>query len=87
MKQVDSMVQKIRKEAMKGAPIESTLIWENPVEMPEERSVSEGAVYKERVEAAMSTKGSASFVTGMVLSGSVSQFDCCRNCEGEEFNI
>jgi hypothetical protein len=75
MKQVSTMVQKIRKDATKDA----SLIWDSPSEMSTiDQGVEDSADYKQM---------SSTIGHGMVISGSVVEVGCCRNCKEFEIDI
>jgi hypothetical protein len=71
------MVQKIRKDASKGSIVESTLILESPVDISISQ-IDDSAEYKQKI---------SEMGHGMVLSGSVVEVGCCRNCKEFEVEI
>jgi spore coat polysaccharide biosynthesis predicted glycosyltransferase SpsG len=78
MKQVSQMVQKIRKDASKGSIVESTLILESPIDISVSDQIDDSAEYKQKI---------SEMGHGMVLSGSVVEVGCCRNCQEFEVEI
>lgn len=86
MNQVKQLVKKIRAEALKGAPLESTLIWESPVDASGmESNIYIESDYKRKVNEAFKKGGTV--VQGMVLSGNVLEVGSCRNCEGDVIQL
>lgn len=81
MKQMQRMVQKIRKEALSGAPLESSLIWDSR-EFRDDGG--DEKTLKKQIESTLSRGGS---ISGMVLSGQVFEVGKCRRCYGEEIEI